>query len=159
MSQNFNGSKPGLYQQNSSSDSLKSTLSHESDAAADTPKSPIEQASSGSLPVEQSRDEQTSGSPVLPEQVKEKNVATLSGYPPTDPEKFASDVNHNGLSAHEITYPEGGLEAWLVVFGAFAGMLASFGLMNTIGVYQSYLATNQLEGYSESSIGWISTLR
>lgn len=30
----------------------------------------------------------------------------------------------------EITYPEGGLQAWLVVLGSFSGMLASFGLMN-----------------------------
>lgn len=29
------------------------------------------------------------------------------------------------------TYPEGGLRGWLVVFGSFCGMLASFGFMNT----------------------------
>ncbi|KAL8957271.1 MAG: hypothetical protein Q9193_005411, partial [Seirophora villosa] len=29
-----------------------------------------------------------------------------------------------------ITYPEGGLQAWLVVLGSFSGMLAAFGQMN-----------------------------
>lgn len=30
----------------------------------------------------------------------------------------------------DVTYPEGGLQAWLVVLGSFSGMLAAFGLMN-----------------------------
>lgn len=52
-------------------------------------------------------------------------------------------------------YPEGGLQAWLVVAGGFSGMMACFGYMNTVGTYQAYLATHQLSAYSESSIGWI----
>jgi hypothetical protein len=55
----------------------------------------------------------------------------------------------------ETSYPEGGLRAWLVVFGSFCGMLASFGFMNTIGVFQTYLSNNQLKEYNESTIGWI----
>lgn len=53
------------------------------------------------------------------------------------------------------TYPEGGLRAWLVVLGGFCGMMAAFGIMNTVGTYQAYIATHQLSSYSESSIGWI----
>jgi hypothetical protein len=34
-------------------------------------------------------------------------------------------------AGYETTYPEGGLRAWLVVFGSFCGMLAGFGFMNT----------------------------
>ncbi|QIW97035.1 hypothetical protein AMS68_002553 [Peltaster fructicola] len=52
-------------------------------------------------------------------------------------------------------YPEGGRQAWLVVLGSFASMTAGFGYMNSIGVYQAYLASNQLSTYSEGSIGWI----
>ncbi|KAL8766140.1 MAG: hypothetical protein Q9209_006980 [Squamulea sp. 1 TL-2023] len=55
----------------------------------------------------------------------------------------------------EITYPEGGLRAWLVVLGSFSGMLASFGLMNTVGTFQAYLSTHQLVNQSPSAIGWI----
>ncbi|EON69004.1 hypothetical protein W97_08262 [Coniosporium apollinis CBS 100218] len=69
----------------------------------------------------------------------------------TDAERLAED-------GEEVTYPEGGLQAWLVVLGSFCGMLAAFGLMNTIGVLQAYLSTNQLSNYSESQIGWIFSL-
>jgi hypothetical protein len=55
----------------------------------------------------------------------------------------------------EEPYPEGGLRAWLVVFGSFCGMLASFGFMNTIGVFQTYLSNNQLKEFNDSTIGWI----
>ncbi|MCJ1436807.1 hypothetical protein MMC27_006189 [Xylographa pallens] len=57
--------------------------------------------------------------------------------------------------AEEVTYPEGGLHAWLVVFGSFCAMLAAFGLSNAIGTYQAYLSTHQLADYDESTIGWI----
>jgi len=53
------------------------------------------------------------------------------------------------------TYPEGGLKGWSVVFGSFCGMMASFGFMATIGVFQEYLMKNQLKSYSSSSVGWI----
>ncbi|KAF2148531.1 MFS general substrate transporter [Myriangium duriaei CBS 260.36] len=56
-------------------------------------------------------------------------------------------------SAH--TYPEGGRAAWLVVLGSFSGMLGGLGIMNTVGIFQSYLSTHQLSTYSASSIGWI----
>lgn len=53
------------------------------------------------------------------------------------------------------TYPEGGLRAWMVVYGSFSGMTASFGLMNTIGTYQAYLSTHQLAHLDPSTIGWV----
>ncbi|KAL8698591.1 MAG: hypothetical protein Q9224_001781 [Gallowayella concinna] len=55
----------------------------------------------------------------------------------------------------EVTYPEGGLRAWLVVFGSFCGMLASFGLMNIVGTFQAYLSTHQLADASPGAVGWI----
>lgn len=55
----------------------------------------------------------------------------------------------------ETTYPEGGLGAWSVVLGSFMGLVASLGMMNTVGVYHSYISEHQLSGYSESSISWI----
>lgn len=56
---------------------------------------------------------------------------------------------------HEVFYPEGGLSSWLVVLGSFCGMVAALGIMNSIGIFQAYLATHQLSGYDESTIGWI----
>ncbi|KAL8923077.1 MAG: hypothetical protein Q9172_003287 [Xanthocarpia lactea] len=58
-------------------------------------------------------------------------------------------------SQSEDTFPEGGLRAWLVVLGSFSGMLASFGLMNTVGTFQAYLSTHQLVNESPSAVGWI----
>jgi hypothetical protein len=54
-----------------------------------------------------------------------------------------------------VTYPEGGLEAWLVVFGCWCGIIASVGMTNVMGTYQAYLAENQLKEYNEGEIGWI----
>ena len=77
--------------------------------------------------------------------------------PNTSPDVgIASNDNAEvGASEEEITYPEGGLQAWLVVFGAFCGMVACAGFMNTIGVFHAHLSNNQLRGYGESTIGWI----
>jgi len=71
-----------------------------------------------------------------------------------DPEAARSPTNEK----NEVTYPEGGLQGWLVVLGSFSGMVAGFGLMNTIGIYQAYLTSHQLSEYSESTIGWIFSL-
>lgn len=38
-------------------------------------------------------------------------------------------------NASDRGYPEGGLRAWLVVFGSFCGMAGSFGFMNTSMYY------------------------
>ncbi|GMF73047.1 unnamed protein product [[Candida] boidinii] len=43
-----------------------------------------------------------------------------------------------------ITYPEGGKEANLVVVGAFLALLPSWGIANSTGVIQTYIAENQL---------------
>ncbi|KAK6956348.1 hypothetical protein Daesc_001625 [Daldinia eschscholtzii] len=53
------------------------------------------------------------------------------------------------------TYPEGGLEAWIVVFGSWCGLLASLGLMNSIATLQTYVATHQLSNYDEGTVGWL----
>ncbi|TVY81657.1 Riboflavin transporter MCH5 [Lachnellula suecica] len=57
--------------------------------------------------------------------------------------------------ADELTYPEGGLRAWLVVVGGFCGMFASLGLAGTLGAFQTYFSENQLVGYEPQTVGWI----
>ncbi|OLN82437.1 putative transporter MCH4-like protein 10 [Colletotrichum chlorophyti] len=58
----------------------------------------------------------------------------------------------------ELTFPEGGLKAWLVVFGSFCAMLSVFGLINSAAVFESYFSENQLADHSPSQIGWIFSL-
>lgn len=52
-------------------------------------------------------------------------------------------------------YPEGGLQAWLVVLGSWCAMIPSMGLLNSLGILHAWTSDHQLQGYSESSIGWI----
>jgi hypothetical protein len=59
------------------------------------------------------------------------------------------------LRDDENFYPEGGLQAWLVVFGSWCALLAALGIMNTLASFQAYISRNQLVGYSEGEIGWI----
>ncbi|GMF21126.1 unnamed protein product [[Candida] boidinii] len=54
-----------------------------------------------------------------------------------------------------ITYPEGGKEANLVVLGAFFALLPSWGIANSTGVIQTYIAENQLSEEPTSTISWI----
>ncbi|KAJ6443794.1 monocarboxylate permease-like protein [Purpureocillium lavendulum] len=62
------------------------------------------------------------------------------------------------LAESHTTFPEGGGEAWLVVFGSFCAMGAIFGLINSSAVFESYFKTHQLRDYSHSQIGWIFSL-
>ena len=55
----------------------------------------------------------------------------------------------------EDDYPEGGLEAWLVVLGAWCAMVPTTGMINTFGVLQAWVAQHELANYSETSVGWI----
>lgn len=53
------------------------------------------------------------------------------------------------------TYPEGGKDAWLVVAGAWCAMIPSMGVLNTLAVLQAWVSEHELEGMSESTIGWV----
>jgi len=61
-------------------------------------------------------------------------------------------------AATSLSFPEGGLQGWLVVFGSFCAMVMVFGLINSSAVFESYFSTHQLAGHSSSEIGWIFSL-
>ncbi|KAI9150500.1 putative transporter MCH4 [Paramyrothecium foliicola] len=63
-----------------------------------------------------------------------------------------SDVVHVD---DDITYPEGGREAWLVVVGAWCGLASSIGLYNSTGVFEAYISREILTDESPSTVGWI----
>ena len=52
-------------------------------------------------------------------------------------------------------YPEGGLKAWLVVFGAWCAMVPATGLLNTMAVLHAWISEHELPDMPESTIGWI----
>ncbi|PQE04966.1 monocarboxylate transporter protein [Rutstroemia sp. NJR-2017a BBW] len=55
----------------------------------------------------------------------------------------------------EITYPEGGIEAWSVVLGSWCAMTAGFGIVNSTGVLQAYISNTILSSSSPNAVGWI----
>ncbi|KAI5859086.1 major facilitator superfamily domain-containing protein [Tricharina praecox] len=71
-----------------------------------------------------------------------------------DPEK-PSSASSDDDEGPEVEYPEGGRGAWTVVFGSCISMIASFGVMNTIGTLHAHLSEHQLSGHSTGEIGWI----
>ncbi|CAH0000081.1 unnamed protein product [Clonostachys byssicola] len=78
--------------------------------------------------------------------------------PNSQPTDSQDDVENSSRLSEDISYPEGGLQAWIVVFGSFCAMGAVFGLINTSAVFESYFKENQLRTYTHSEIGWIFSL-
>ncbi|KAL1892896.1 hypothetical protein Sste5346_006789 [Sporothrix stenoceras] len=56
------------------------------------------------------------------------------------------------------TYPEGGLQAWLVVLGAWLALFSSLGILNSLATFQTYVSTHQLADQSQSTVGWVFSL-
>ncbi|KAL7790298.1 major facilitator superfamily domain-containing protein [Trichoderma ceciliae] len=52
-------------------------------------------------------------------------------------------------------FPDGGLEAWLVVFGGWCALFCTFGLVNCVGVFEQYYVSGPLKQYDESAVSWI----
>ncbi|KAL2380902.1 hypothetical protein RJZ90_004309 [Blastomyces dermatitidis] len=67
----------------------------------------------------------------------------------------AESQSVRGSESDEMSYPEGGLRAWLVVVGSCFGTAVSLGMMNTVGTFHSYIGEHQLKEYDEATIGWI----
>lgn len=79
------------------------------------------------------------------------------GLPSQEQEK---DLNLKELGKDsEIWFPEGGWQAWLVVFGAWTSTFFSFGYINSFGVFQAYYSNNFLSDHSLSDIAWIGSLQ
>ncbi|KAL0940391.1 riboflavin transporter mch5 [Colletotrichum truncatum] len=54
-------------------------------------------------------------------------------------------------------FPEGGRQAWTVLFGSWCVLLCTYGLGNSIGVFQTYYVNDALRQYSSSTISWITS--
>lgn len=83
---------------------------------------------------------------------------TLDGENNGNIHEFDSEsTDVNNLDAG-VEFPEGGLKAYLAVFGCFMGLIPTFGLINSVGTIQSYISQNQLSNVSASTISWIFTV-
>ncbi|KAI0823283.1 MFS general substrate transporter [Trametes gibbosa] len=75
--------------------------------------------------------------------------------------KDDSDVqtNHSTADCSRPTYPDGGLQAWLTVLGAFLALFCTFGQLNSFGTFQTWYAEHQLHHLPPSTIAWIGSLQ
>ncbi|EDO15261.1 hypothetical protein Kpol_461p15 [Vanderwaltozyma polyspora DSM 70294] len=56
---------------------------------------------------------------------------------------------------HDDNIPDGGWEAWLVVFGSFVGLIPVYGIFNSLGALESYIKSHQLADVELSTTSWI----
>lgn len=68
---------------------------------------------------------------------------------------FVSEPHQNEPPEETITYPEGGVAAWMVALGSWCSMTAGLGMVNSVGVLEAYVSTNILTSSSTNTTGWI----
>ncbi|KAG7097473.1 hypothetical protein E1B28_004816 [Marasmius oreades] len=59
----------------------------------------------------------------------------------------------------EECFPDGGLRAWLCVFGSFLISAVCYGVLNSFGVFQEYYRVNTLKDRPIQDISWIGSLQ
>ncbi|KAG0676985.1 gamma-tubulin [Pichia californica] len=62
------------------------------------------------------------------------------------------------ITEHVVEYPEGGRTAYITLFGCFIGLVAEFGLWNSTGAIESYIASHILVNESDIAISMIFAL-
>lgn len=89
----------------------------------------------------------------------EKELGT-SEAPSLIKEKIKAEVLvSSNWTDEDISYPDGGFRAWLVVAGAMTCTFSTFGFANAWGVFQSYYETNVLVDTPPSTIAWIGSIQ
>lgn len=84
--------------------------------------------------------------------------ATTGPPPPGSDVAVEAQTSEDEDEDDDDSYPEGGLQAWLVVLGSWLALFSALGLMNTLATFQAYVAIHQLDDHSEGQIGWIFSL-
>lgn len=111
-------------------------------------KTTVKDRSTSFNPKYAARKDLGGGVPLTPENSNTNQVQTTFEFQDTIDVDF--DVDSNGFE-----YPEGGWEAWLVVFGSFLGIFPTWGLYFSAGIIQTYIASHQLSAVSTSTVSWI----
>ncbi|KZP00819.1 MFS general substrate transporter [Calocera viscosa TUFC12733] len=98
------------------------------------------------------------------EQNEEDTVTDAPGAEPVGPASVNKEARTEDGKTHEAVHPhthipDGGLEAWLTVVGAWFISAICYGYVNAYGVYQAYYVQTLLPSYSPSAISWIGSLQ
>ncbi|KAG9229932.1 MFS monocarboxylate transporter [Amylocarpus encephaloides] len=75
-----------------------------------------------------------------------------------DPDTAPLEAATTSRSRADYNFPEGGTRAWLVIFGSFSIICGTFGLISSVGLFQSYWQTHQLAHYTSRDVGWIAAV-
>ncbi|KAL0576987.1 hypothetical protein V5O48_004997 [Marasmius crinis-equi] len=103
---------------------------------------------------------------------RRESPETLSGPAPSeakDKDNYEVEVETKRADEKEkaeadsavpaFDFPDGGTRAWLVVLGTALSSTASFGYVNSWGVFQSYYEKTLLQDLSPSTIAWIGSVQ
>ncbi|TVY68846.1 Riboflavin transporter MCH5 [Lachnellula suecica] len=93
----------------------------------------------------------------LPPSKSDISLPTLQ-VNPTSSFDFPSESLSTKTQSNEVEIPEGGRQAWLVVFGSWCALFSSLGIMNTMGAFQEHISKNQLKDLDVALVGWIFSL-
>ena len=55
-------------------------------------------------------------------------------------------------------FPDGGIKAYTVLLGAWCTLFCTFGIGNSVGVFQAYFTREGLSDYSSSTVAWVTGL-
>lgn len=86
----------------------------------------------------------------------------------TDPREYGSsfekrsDINVEvvqSTQSPQVTFPDGGLQAWLVAIGGWFCLFCTSGLVHCYGVFQTYYEANQLSHKTPQEIAWIGSFQ
>lgn len=63
-----------------------------------------------------------------------------------------------GSEKNPESFPDGGYQANIVLLGSFIGLIADFGIANSMGAIESYVSVNQLKNLKQTDVSWVFSL-
>ncbi|KAH6899714.1 major facilitator superfamily domain-containing protein [Thelonectria olida] len=99
-------------------------------------------------------------SDIKPAQNDDTLTKLISPVPTTASSTVGAELQgHLYDPVSDIPAPDGGLRAWLVVFGGFINFATAFGLMNAFGSFQSYYKTHTLLHQPVYVVTWVGSVQ
>jgi MFS family permease len=108
-----------------------------------------------------------SSDPLPLERLMSQNKETEANIFPEPEVEADADLEKGGVipksapvlgGVNPADFPDGGLEACLVVLGGWFCLFCSFGWINCIGVFQEYYQEHLLKQYTSSTVSWIPSM-
>jgi hypothetical protein len=108
--------------------------------------------------------------PSLQGRIPSQQTETIANEIPERQDVAEADIEKTGAAGPEKPtaggpppgmrpedFPDGGFQAWLVVFGGWCALFCTFGLINCIGVFEEYYVNGPLSQYGSSTVSWITS--